>query len=117
MIKNDLTFKRFCEYCGKEFDAKTLYTRYCSHTCNSRNYKKLKREEKIQSVLQPLQTETPKTDATLHHKEFLNIVEAAALLGTSKRTIQRLIANGKLKAGKVGRRTILKRNEIDKLFN
>lgn len=118
MDKN-LTFRRICEYCGKEFEAKTLYTRYCNHTCNSRHYKKLKREAKIQSVLQPLQNEPEllKFDTTVQHREFLNVVQAASLLGTSKRTIHRLIANGKLKAGKVGRRTIVKRIEIDKLFN
>jgi len=43
-------------------------------------------------------------------------MEAAQLLGTSRRTIQRLIAKGSLKIGKIGSRSIIHRNEIDKLF-
>lgn len=117
-MSSNLTFKKICEYCGKEFEAKTLYTRYCNHTCNSRHYKKMKREEKIQTVLQPhhAELEPQKFDTTIQQKEFLSVDEAATLLGASRRTIQRMIAKGALKVGKLGRRIIVRRKEIDKLF-
>jgi excisionase family DNA binding protein len=38
------------------------------------------------------------------------------MLGASRCTIQRLIAKGTLKAGKIGSRCIIQRTEIDKLF-
>ena len=38
------------------------------------------------------------------------------MLGISHRTIYRLLQRGELKAGKVGKRTIFKRAEIDRLF-
>jgi excisionase family DNA binding protein len=55
--------------------------------------------------------------AALQLKTFLSIDEAAMLLGASRRTIQRLIAKGSIKAGKLGSRSIIQRAEIDKLFN
>ncbi len=55
-------------------------------------------------------------DTSVRDKQFLSIKEAASLIGASSRTIQRLIAKGALKIGKVGRRSIIQRNEIDKLF-
>lgn len=55
--------------------------------------------------------------STLQQKDFLSIEDTALLLGATKRTIQRLIANGSMEIGKVGRRSIIQRSEIDKLFN
>jgi len=55
-------------------------------------------------------------DNSVHLKQFLSIKETAQLLGSSRRTIQRLIAKGSLKIGKIGSRSIIHRNEIDKLF-
>ncbi len=52
----------------------------------------------------------------LRDKEFLSVQEAAILLGASRWTIQRMINRNELKASKIGRRTIIKRTEIDNLF-
>ena len=87
-----------------------------------------KKEEKIQhalnleisandaepQTLQSLQTEQPLLN--LKTKEFLSVQEAADLLGASRWTIQRLVQRNVLNAAKLGRRTILKRSEIDNLF-
>ena len=122
------SFIKTCEYCKNEFEAKTLYTRYCSHKCNSRHYKILKRLEKIKKVTEkqkiskktsvkiPIETETEFMN-NLTSKEFLSINDTANLIGVSKRTIYRLIKNKKLKVTKIGSRTIIKRCEIEKLFN
>ncbi|WP_372772496.1 helix-turn-helix domain-containing protein [Mangrovibacterium sp.] len=53
----------------------------------------------------------------LNAKEFLSIKDAANLIGASRWTIQRLISSNKIKVTKIGRRTIISRSEIDKLFN
>ena len=88
-----------------------------------------KKEEKIQQALveeintanevktqtlQSLQTLQPHLN--LKTKEFLSVQEAAELLGASRWTIQRLVQRNVLNAAKLGRRTILKRSEIDNLF-
>ena len=48
--------------------------------------------------------------------EFLSIAEACKLLGISRRTIYRMIKRIELRIGKAGKRTLIKRSEIDKLF-
>ena len=59
----------------------------------------------------------PQFDLAVQDKWFLSFQETAYLLGARRRTIQRLIAKGSLKVGKVGARSIIQRSEIDKLFN
>ncbi len=45
-----------------------------------------------------------------------SIDETCQLVGASRWTIYRMIDKGSLKVGKLGSRTIIKRQEIDKLF-
>lgn len=133
-MSSNLKIPKTCQYCGQAFVAQTTKTRYCSHKCASRAYKQRKREEKIQASLkneiknqssaksvnlQSLQSKQNKTDhfLNLKEKEFLSVQEAAILLGASRWTIQRMIKREDIKAGKLGRRTIIPRSEIDNLFN
>jgi excisionase family DNA binding protein len=110
-----------CIYCGKEYTAKTLTTKYCGHTCNSRHYKQLKREEKLNEFKESTSKKGQNTpqffDIALQQKDFLSIDEAAKLIGASRRTIQRLISSNKLQIVKVGSRTIITRKAIDQFFN
>ncbi len=118
-MSSNISILKKCDHCGIEFNAKTLYTRYCSHTCNRLHYKKTKREEKIQSV-QASQSKPDNSSQSfislIQDKEFLSIAEASKLIGTSKRTIQRLISKDVIKVAKFGRRTIIQRKTIDNLF-
>lgn len=133
-MSSTIKIPKFCQHCGQAFVAQTTTTRYCSKTCNSRHYKQIKREEKIQTTLsdqiksvtsansenlQSLQSLPIKTGnyINLRDKEFLSVQEAAILLGASRWTIQRMIQREDIKAGKLGRRTIIPRSEIDNLFN
>ena len=47
-MSSNIRVQKICEYCGEEFTAKTTQTRYCSHNCNSRDYKARKKAEKIE---------------------------------------------------------------------
>ena len=133
-MSSNIKIPKFCQYCGQAFVAQTTTTRYCSKTCNSRQYKQIKREEKVKATLkeqiksvtsansenlQSLQSLPIQTGnfINLRDKEFLSVQEAAILLGASRWTIQRMIQREELKAGKLGRRTIIPRSEIDNLFN
>ncbi|MBT8220292.1 MAG: helix-turn-helix domain-containing protein [Bacteroidia bacterium] len=130
-MSSNIKIPKFCQYCGQAFVAQTTTTRYCSKTCNSRHYKQKKREEKVQATLQqemntPSQMEQMQTLQTLpikvgnhvnlREKEFLSVQEAADLVGASRWTIQRMIKREQIKVGKLGRRTIIPRTEIDNLF-
>lgn len=133
-MSSNIKIPKFCEYCGQAFVARTTTTRYCSKTCNSRHYKQIKREEKIQATLKEQIKNTTSANSenlqslqslpiqtgnfiNLREKEFLSVQEAATLLGASRWTIQRMIKREDIKAGKLGRRTIIPRTEIDNLFN
>ena len=112
-----------CEYCKKVFLAKTTKTRYCDKKCNSRHYKQIKKEEKINASMnqdfakvqsqQSLQT----IDPTLDSREYLSVKEACQLLGASRWTIYRLISSETIKSAKLGRKTIIPKSEIQNLFN
>ena len=132
-MSSNIKIPKFCQYCGQAFVAQTTTTRYCSKTCNSRHYKQLKRDEKVRATLkeqinsvtntnvqdlQSLQNLPIKTGnfINLRDKEFLSVQEAAILVGASRWTIQRMIQRDEIKAGKLGRRTIIPRTAIDNLF-
>jgi excisionase family DNA binding protein len=120
-MSSNFEITKICLCCGKEYTAKTLTTRYCSHDCNRRHYKQLKREEKINSYKEPqAPSEQPvqmHVEVLLQQKQFLSIDETSILIGASRRTIHRLIAAKRLQVGKVGSRTIITRKAIDHLFN
>lgn len=82
-----------CEYCGKLYTARTLYTRYCSHTCNKKGYKAIKRQERIDSHKSlPNKKGIPAPTSTLllaeiKAKDFLSVTETCALVGVSRNTL------------------------------
>jgi len=120
-MSSNISVTEICEYCGKEFTAKTTVTRYCSHTCNSRAYKQGLKEKKVEKVIentnkQKILNASDVNYEIIKQKEFLSLKEANILLGVSERTLYRLIKAGTLKSTKIGRRTIIKKSEIDKLF-
>jgi excisionase family DNA binding protein len=114
-----LSVTKKCIFCGKEYTAKTLTTRYCSHTCNSKHYKQLKREEKLNTYKESFEKKNPEPSVktlAVQQKDFLSIEETASLLGASRRTIQRMIAKNIIRVAKLGTRSIIKRSTIDNLF-
>lgn len=117
-MSSKIEVEKICYYCGSTFIAKTLTTKYCSHKCNSRHYKQLKRDEKLNNFNLE-QTNKPKENLVkvdLKNKEFLSVSETSLLIGVSTRTVYRLIEDKKLQHYKLGSRTIIKRIDIDKLF-
>lgn len=132
-MSSTIKLPKFCNHCGKAFIAQKTTTQFCGHPCASRAYKQRKREEKVNtefknqqskivSAAQAVTSETLQApqvgnQTNLRDKEFLSIVEVAALLGASRWTIQRMIKSKRLPVAKLGSRTIIKRTAIDNLFN
>lgn len=132
-MSSTIKLPKFCNHCGKAFIAQKTTTQFCGHPCASRAYKQRKREEKVNtefknqqskivSAAQAVSFETLQApqvgnQTNLRDKEFLSIVEVAALLGASRWTIQRMIKSKRLPVAKLGSRTIIKRTAIDNLFN
>lgn len=115
-MSSNIRIEKTCQHCGKEFTAKTTVTQFCSNNCAKMNYKKRKREGKILNAIDRDRQANP-FNPIVKQKDFLSIEETCQLVGASRWTIYRLISEGRLKTGKLGRRTIIKRTEIDNLFN
>jgi excisionase family DNA binding protein len=123
-MSSNMAIPKTCTFCGKAYIAKTTLTRYCCLKCNSRHYKQKAKEEKIQNslidqrqTLQSLQS-LPSTNSTsLASKNYLCIQDAAELIGVSRWTINRMIKRGDIQTHKFGRKKIIERSQINKLFN
>lgn len=131
-MSSTIKLPKFCNHCGTAYVAQKTTTKYCSHRCNNAALKKVKREEKINTEFLHQQSKIVSTNnriviqqpiplsanqINLSNKEFLSILEVAALLGASRWTIQRMIKSNRLPVAKLGTRTIIKRASLDNLFN
>ena len=107
---------RICEHCKKQFTARTTRTRYCSPICNSRGYKALVRKGKVEKsnneTVQLLNTDLEK----IKPLEFLKITQASLLFGISRSTIYRLVNTGHLDIAKFGKRTVIRRCDLEAFF-
>lgn len=54
-MSSNIRIAKVCEYRKQEFIAKTIQTRYCSHSYNNKAYKESKRNEKIDVATNPRQ--------------------------------------------------------------
>ncbi|MEM6813350.1 MAG: helix-turn-helix domain-containing protein [Bacteroidota bacterium] len=115
-MSSNIRVPKICQHCGNEFIAKTTVTKFCSDTCAKRAYKKRKRDEKVQEVAPTVIQKKEYNQVQVKDKEFLSIAETCKLLGASRMTLYRQIKDGKINAAKIGSRTIIKREEIEKLF-
>lgn len=121
-MSSNIQVPKICQHCGQTFIAKTTVTKFCSHKCSQRNYKKRAKEAKVTATLeattdqlvQKFQAST--TSAENHTKEFLSINEASDLLGVSRWTINRMVQRGDLTVKQVGRKKIMSRQQIDAFF-
>lgn len=116
-MSSNITVNRICQFCGKEFIARTTVTKCCSDYCSKRAYKARKRAEKIDLSNKEVQKIKDKPNEVIKDKEFLTVSDVAQLLNSSRQTIYTLIKNQTIKATNLSKRkTLIKRSEIDKLF-
>jgi excisionase family DNA binding protein len=116
-MSSNIRVKRICQHCEKEFTAKTTVTRYCGDRCSKRAYKARKKAEKLNAVTQESRKQVSKPIHELQLKEFLSGKETCQLFGISRTTLWRLIKQGKLKQANIGKRIIIRKSELQNLFN
>jgi len=81
-----------------------------AYKARTRNTKiKISNKEIKQAVSIPI--------AKIQAKDFLSIDDACKLLGVSRWTVSRAIKEKRLKAVNFGKRIVIKRTEIDRLFS
>jgi len=108
-MSSNIAIIRKCQYCNGTFTAKTTVTRYCSHKCNQRHYKQLKKEEKVERLARPF---VAKKEQVLISNDFLSIPDAARLAGVSERTIFRMISKRLLSPVRQGRKVTIRLNDL-----
>lgn len=112
-----MEIQRKCLWCGKPFIAHTMVTRYCCKSCTDKAYKDKKRKERLQKY------ETEQAPKSIQHvgivadKPYLSPLDVAALLGISRATIYRHMANGIICALQLRGRTIIRRSDLEKMFD
>lgn len=116
-MSSNIKIQKNCEFCGNEFTARTLYTRYCSKSCNKKHYKQLLLEEnlKIKDTQESIKT-SPVEILKNSTQEYFEINEAAQIMRVSRRTLYRLIETKKLKKKKLMSRTIILCDDIKSFF-
>ena len=116
-MSSNIRVKRICEYCNNDFEARKTTSKTCSERCARMNYKRKKREEKIIASNKETFAIKSKKNEQIKMKEFLTVKDLSILLCSSTKTVYNLIERGNIKAINLAqRKTLIKRSEIDKLF-
>lgn len=124
-MSSNIRITKICQYCQKEFIAKMTQTRYCSHPCNSKAYKRDKRDEKIAALGQHKDLgQRANQNSTnehnwdrLHSKQLLTLNETAVLLNVSPLTIRRWLKSGVISSSRLGKKHLFNRITINDLLN
>lgn len=120
-MSSNISIQKVCEYCGRDFTAKTTVTRCCSDDCAKKAYKARKRAEKINNAIEVVEVKKQKKlkpIEDLKEKEFLNVTQVSRLIGCSRQNVYKLINSGKLRASNIlEKKTIVKRQDLELLLN
>ncbi|MCK9205567.1 MAG: helix-turn-helix domain-containing protein [Salinivirgaceae bacterium] len=111
MASSKFILPKNCEICGKQFNAKTIYSKFCSLKCSKAASNKtkalLKQEEKRQQLTAQIPVDRP----------YITITEASLIFGISSDTIYRQIRKGNIPAVNLGERlTRISRAHIEAMF-
>lgn len=103
----------------REFEAYTQTARYCSHQCNCKAYRAIKRKEVISlSASMASKTKRERAKVDLSGQDYISISEAAALMGVSRWTIYRNVVKGIIPAKRLSQRTtLIRKKDIESLFD
>ena len=111
-----MDYKKRCQWCGRPFIAHKMTTLYCSRLCIERAYKAKGKQKKKELVEDEQENKLPIVES-VGDKPFLTPAETARLLGVSKATLYRYMAQGLIKALRTPARTIIRRSDIEKMFD
>ena len=116
-MSSNIRIQRICQQCNNEFTAKTTVTKYCGDRCSRRAYKHKLKASLIESSNKETEQIRIAPIEAIKAKEFLTVKDISTLLNCSLRTTYRLIENETIKAVNLAeRKTLIKRSDIDKLF-
>lgn len=122
-MSSNLRIAKKCLFCGKEFTAKQMRTRFCCSNCAHRYALMLKKAQETGTPQETPTTKAEKPDekarqiSEIQSRPYISVAEASVLLGISKDTIRRQIIDGIIPAFNLGERlTRIDRAALERLF-
>ena len=121
-MSSNIRINRICKHCGEVFVAKTFKTQFCSHSCNSKDYKKREKSRKIEESQEEYKSDLKNSKSQsmnmeeLKSKIYLSIAEVCLLVGMSDSTIRKFVKEGRLKIIRLGKKHLILKSQIENLM-
>lgn len=117
-MSSNIKIQRICQFCGREFTARTTVTQTCSDICAKKLYKLKQKTAKIEKSNQETRSIINQSIENLRTKEYLTVREVAQIINCSRQTVYSLIREKKLTAFNIKvKKTLIKQTEINNLFS
>lgn len=118
MATSSIRITKICQWCGVEFVAQKVSTKYCSHRCANLAYKQAVRDKRVkQAEAETLSIKLEKPIENVKNKEYLSFAQAGKLLGLSRQAVYNMVKAGNLKASKISSRlSFIRRVDIDAML-
>ena len=118
MATSIIRITKICQWCGVEFVAQKVSTKYCSHRCANLAYKQAVRDKRVkQAEAETLSIKLEKPIENVKDKEYLSFAQAGKLLGLSRQAVYNMVKAGNLKASKISSRlSFIRRVDIDAML-
>ena len=118
MATSSIRITKICQWCGVEFVAQKVSTKYCSHRCANLAYKQAVRDKRVkQAEAETLSIKLEKPIENVKDKEYLSFAQAGKLLGLSRQAVYNMVKAGNLKASKISSRlSFIRRADIDAML-
>ena len=118
MATSSIRITKICQWCGVEFVAQKVSTKYCSHRCANLAYKQAVRDKRVkQAEAETLSIKLEKPIENVKDKEYLSFAQAGKLLGLSRQAVYNMVKAGNLKASKISSRlSFIRRVDIDAML-
>lgn len=109
-MSSNIQIPKICTFCNQPFIAKTTVTKFCSHNCLRKAWKKIKRDAKIETAQKEEYEKSVGIDyIEMQSKEYLSIKEACLLLGISRMSLHRYLKKKLIKSATLCRRIIIQK--------
>ena len=121
-MSSNIRINKICKHCGEVFVAKTFKTQFCSHSCNSKDYKKREKIRKIEESQEEYKSNLKNSKSEsmnmeeLKSKIYLSIAEVCLLVGMSDSTIRKFVKEGRLKTIRLGKKHLILKSQIENLM-
>lgn len=118
MATSSIRITKICQWCGVEFEAQKVSTKYCSHRCANLAYKQAVRDKRVkQAEAETLSVKLEKPIENVKDKEYLSFSQVGKLLGVSRQAVYNMVKAGNLKASKISSRlSFIKRANIEAML-